>query len=69
MRLGLAMLILTCAAAACAPVQPWERGDLAKPHMALEPSPAVAALRAHVQESREGASGSGSAKGGGCGCS
>jgi hypothetical protein len=62
-------VILAGAVSACAPVQPWERGDLAKPHMALEPSPSTAALRAHVQTSREGASGSGSAEGGGCGCS
>jgi hypothetical protein len=65
----LAAVFLASAAAACAPVQPWERGDLAKPHMALEPSPAAGALRAHTQTSREGASGSGSAEGGGCGCS
>jgi hypothetical protein len=32
----------------CAPVAPWERGRLAKPHMALEPNPALRVLRAHT---------------------
>ena len=53
---------------ACAPLQPWERGNLAKPQMALEPYPLQGALRAHNYGSREAASGSNSAQGGGCGC-
>lgn len=52
----------------CADVQPWERGNLAKPHMALTPDPVNAALRAHKFASREAASGGGDAEGGGCGC-
>jgi hypothetical protein len=51
-----------------AAVEPWERGDLAKPHMALDPNPALSGLRDHTFTSREAASGGGSAKGGGCGC-
>ena len=43
-------------------------GDLAKPHMALDPDPGLSALRAHTFTSREAASGGGSAQGGGCGC-
>ncbi len=54
--------------AGCAPVAPWERGHLAKPHMALEPNPALRALRAHTYMSREAALAGGSAVGGGCGC-
>ncbi len=65
----LLLLALALAAAGCAPVQPWERGDLAKPHMALDPNPALSAMRAHAYTSREAASGGGATQGGGCGCS
>jgi hypothetical protein len=68
-RLLVLTLLLTGAGlGACSPVQPWERGDLAKPHMALDPDPGLRALRAHTFTSREAASGGGSAQGGGCGC-
>jgi Domain of unknown function (DUF4266) len=53
---------------ACAPVQPWERGNLAKPQMALDPYPLQSALRAHNYGSREAAAGGNAAQGGGCGC-
>ncbi len=52
----------------CAPLQPWERGNLAKPHMALTPNAGQAAMKTHLQLSREAASGGGAAAGGGCGC-
>lgn len=54
--------------AACAPVQPWERGRLAQPHMALEPDGLLAAMDGHVYSSKEAASGGSDAAGGGCGC-
>jgi hypothetical protein len=54
--------------AACAPVEPWERGILAKPYMALNPSPVNSAMRSHTYISREAASGGDTAEGGGCGC-
>ncbi len=53
---------------ACTPVQPWERGNLAKPQMALDPYPLQSALRAHNYGSREAAAGGNAAQGGGCGC-
>jgi len=53
---------------ACQPVEPWERGTLAKPQMALDPNPTHSALRAHTFASREAGSGESSAVGGGCGC-
>lgn len=53
---------------ACANVAPWERGNLAKPHMALNPSPLQNSLRSHQYGSREASSGGGAAGGGGCGC-
>jgi len=53
----------------CADVQPWERGNLAKPVMASDPTPMQSAIRQHDFASREaaGAAASG-ATGGGCGC-
>ena len=62
--LPLTLLMLT----ACAPVQPWERGNLAKPQMALDPYPLQSTLRAHNYGSREAATGGNAAQGGGCGC-
>jgi len=68
----LASLALLVAASVCvlgcAPVQPWERGTLAKPQMALDPYPLQSTLRAHNYGSREAAAGGSSASGGGCGC-
>ncbi len=61
-------LLLIVTLAACAPVQPWERGNLAKPQMALDPYPLQSALRAHNYGSREAAAGGNAAQGGGCGC-
>jgi hypothetical protein len=52
----------------CANVQPWERGILAKEHMASEPYPGQAMYREHNYGSREASAGGSAAKGGGCGC-
>jgi hypothetical protein len=52
----------------CAPVQPWERGNLAKPQMALDPYPLQSALRTHNYGSREAMTGGSASQGGGCGC-
>ena len=52
----------------CSSVTPWERGNLAKPHMALNPYPMQRALRAHNYSSREAAAAGTAAEGGGCGC-
>jgi hypothetical protein len=52
----------------CANVEVWERGNLAKPQMALDPDPLQSALRAHNYGSREAMAGGNSAQGGGCGC-
>ena len=61
-------LVLSGSLAGCVTVQPWQRGTLAKPHMALAPHPLRTALVAHVRSAREAASGSVSKDGGGCGC-
>jgi hypothetical protein len=52
----------------CSSVEPWQRGTLAKPQMALDPHPRRTALIAHVRSAREAASGTVSKDGGGCGC-
>jgi len=53
----------------CSPVKPWERGHLAKPHMALDPHPLQSTTRSHHYGSREaGAASNASSGGGGCGC-
>lgn len=64
-------LVVGCAIGAlcaCAPLAPWERGVLAQPRMAPVTNPAQHALRTHLHESREAASGSANSAGGGCGC-
>lgn len=65
---ALLMLTLGCGPVGCADVQPWERGNLAKPQMALDPTPLQSALRAHNYGSREAGASSNAAQGGGCGC-
>lgn len=65
---GIASAIAVGMATGCADVDPWKRGTLAKPHMALDPNPRVSKLSRHVAESREAASGGSEATGGGCGC-
>lgn len=64
----LTLTIIIGSTTACAPVQPWERGNLAKPQMALDPYPLQSALRQHNYGSREAMSGASAASGGGCGC-
>lgn len=66
--LAVALLCSASLLGACTTVSPWERGTLAKPHMALTPNPGQSALRSHLEISREAASGGGTAAGGGCGC-
>jgi len=49
-------------------VAPWERGNLAKPQMALDSHPLQTEFRGHAYGSREAATGSSVGAGGGCGC-
>ena len=69
-RLAARIAFVVCASliSGCTSVAPWERGNLAKPQMALVTNPARSAARDHVFTSREAASGGASAAGGGCGC-
>ncbi|MFK7732574.1 MAG: DUF4266 domain-containing protein [Pseudomonadales bacterium] len=49
-------------------VEPWQRGTLAKPEMALDSSPVTSALDDHIYFSKEASSGGRGFGGGGCGC-
>lgn len=62
--LGLLLLV-----EGCTTVMPWERGNLAKPHMAMQPFASQVEFREHIYGSREAAAGSTAGNGGGgCGC-
>lgn len=50
------------------PVQPWEKGMLAKPYMVLDDDPLDQKLVQHIYFSKESASGGAGVGGGGCGC-
>ena len=66
LMLGAGLLLALCG---CAQVQPWERGTLARPDMAVNPAPLQRQVRHHVYSSREAAPvNAGSGAGGGCGC-
>lgn len=62
------LFALSLGISGCAPVAPWQRGKLAKPQMALDPHPMQNAFQTHIYNSREAASGTSAAGGGGCGC-
>jgi hypothetical protein len=64
----LKLVMLGIGLSGCASVAPWERGNLAKPEMALNANAMQNSLRTHVYGSREAAAGGDSASGGGCGC-
>lgn len=61
-------ILVACGITSCTAVAPWERGNLAKPQMALEPHPSQRALREHTYNSREASSGGSTSNGSGCGC-
>ncbi len=65
-------LILLCLvllpACAMQPVNPWQKGNLAKPIMALDTDPLETRFDQHTYFSKESASGGMGVGGGGCGC-
>lgn len=67
-RLAALLMIMLACMVGCAGPAPWERGRLAKPHMASEPDPTQRTLREHTHRSREAATIGGAGQGGGCGC-
>ena len=70
LRRSLALLLAAAMLAGCAsaPVQPWERGRLARWDMRWDPYPLKAAIDNHTYFSKEGTTGAIGAAGGGCGC-
>ena len=68
--LGVAILVGAVMLAGCmasGPVQPWEKGELARPEMRMADA-ADARIADKAYASREAAAGGGRIGGGGCGC-
>ena len=67
---GIACIALVLLLGGCAstPVQPWERGRLARWDMRWDPDPLQTAANEHAHFSKEGSGGHIGAAGGGCGC-
>jgi hypothetical protein len=53
---------------ALAPVQPWEKGNLARPEMLFDSDPLQARFEQHIYFSKENMTGGYGVGGGGCGC-
>ncbi len=68
LTLLLALSITTLLAAACAPVRPWQRGQLTKQVMKPAPSQIDGAFDSHVRGSREAMRGASKNSGPSCGC-
>lgn len=68
MKKFLALLSLLALASCAAPVQPWEKGNLAKPEMMFDSDPLQARFEQHIYFSKENMSGGYGVGGGGCGC-
>ena len=69
--LRLIMVLAAVATAGCGtlqPPQPWERGDLAKPAMQIDPDRLETKIQNHIYASKEAATGGYGVGGGGCGC-
>ncbi len=70
MKKLIAILLCACASgcAMVTPVQPWEKGTLARADMLLEGDALETRFNEHIYASREAASGGSGVGGGGCGC-
>lgn len=67
-RLGCLVALASLCTASAACVKPYERETLARRDMAPGDNVALSAGEEHALAYREGSSGGGDAKGGGCGC-
>ncbi|HWR00986.1 MAG TPA: DUF4266 domain-containing protein [Chlorobaculum sp.] len=66
---ALPLLLLTISTlSGCSSVQPWEKGNLAKPEMTFEGDKLDTGYTEHIYSSKEAASGGSGVGGGGCGC-
>jgi hypothetical protein len=68
MKIFIILSMLFLSACSSLGVQPWQRGTLAKPEMALDAEPLEAAIDDHIYFSKEASSGGRGFAGGGCGC-
>ena len=50
------------------PVEPWQKGNLAKPEMTFDADPLEHGFKEHIYSSKEGSAGGSGLGGGGCGC-
>ena len=68
--LGLALVLIgvTGCSSLVKPVQPWEKGTLAKDEMVFDKDALDALYSEHTYSSKEAASGGAGVGGGGCGC-
>jgi len=62
------LMIALASLAGCAHVKPHEREALSRPSMDPSTEVGETGFQAHLRESREGATASSGAAGGGCGC-
>jgi hypothetical protein len=60
--------LLAVTAGGCVRVQAHQRGTLARPDMELGAAPEMSHGEEHARQYREGATGGGTGKAGGCGC-
>ncbi len=68
---AIVLALLAAGTSACSmiqPVQPWEKGVLAKPEMIFDEDKLDAAYVEHTYSSKEAAFGGAGVGGGGCGC-
>lgn len=50
------------------PVEPWQKGSLAKPEMTFDDDPLAQGFKEHIYSSKEASAGGSGVGGGGCGC-
>ncbi len=69
MLLRLSVLLFALFTSACStPIQPWERGNLARQEMQWVNDSMEFSLSNHINFSKEGSTGGSMVVGGGCGC-
>ena len=67
-RALVAAALAACLVSGCSTVAPYQRGYLARPEMAFEPTTGIAKAMEKTFPAKEAASGGASVGGGGCGC-
>lgn len=67
-RILLLLAAIGLSGCALAPVQPWGKGNLARPEMLFDSDPLQARFEQHIYFSKENMTGGYGVGGGGCGC-